>query len=90
MFKNRFSSSDKCEIRPFKGNSLYFTCPFLNADKSKEKCMIYEVRPMICRKFICDNKQRKELTQQETDGLDIVDMRHEFYGAESFIERFTR
>ena len=80
-FKNLF---------PVNNPTFDFTCPFLNADKSKEKCMIYEVRPMICRKFICDNKQRKELTQQETDGLDIVDMRHEFYGAESFIERFTR
>lgn len=32
------------------------TCPFLDHTKSKEKCKIYEVRPHICRTFICSDK----------------------------------
>lgn len=28
-------------------------CPFLDITKSKDKCMIYEVRPWICRVFSC-------------------------------------
>ena len=34
------------------------TCPFLDTDKSCEKCRIYPVRPEICKQFICDNEQR--------------------------------
>ena len=32
---------------------LDLTCPFLNNGKKTEKCTIYEVRPAICRYFIC-------------------------------------
>ena len=58
------------------------TCPFLDTDKKCEKCRIYEVRPAICRQFICDNEQRakhnRALLRQTRR---IVDVRSEFYGA---------
>ena len=57
------------------------TCPFLDTDKSKEKCRIYEVRPMICRKFICDNEKRAKLTRNEYNSVKrVVDVREEFFG----------
>ena len=57
-------------------------CPFLDTTKKCEKCMIYEVRPKICRDFICDIKQRPDI-RQDIDYLQkakIVFVREEFYG----------
>ena len=56
------------------------TCPFLDTDKSCEKCRIYPVRPEICKKFICDNEQRAKRNRKlikQTRG--IVDVRKEFF-----------
>ena len=57
------------------------TCPFLDTDKSCEKCRIYPVRPEICKQFICDNEQRakhnRALLRQTRQ---IVDVREEFFG----------
>ena len=55
------------------------TCPF--RDNDRKICTIYEVRPEICKQFICDNEQiakrnRKLLGQTR----DIVDVREEFFG----------
>jgi Fe-S-cluster containining protein len=33
------------------------TCPF--RDNEKRICMIYEIRPQICRDFKCDKPQKK-------------------------------
>lgn len=33
------------------------TCPFLDDTKPNHKCLIYEVRPLICREFRCDKWQ---------------------------------
>lgn len=30
-----------------------FVCPFLDNSKPNKKCTIYEVRPFICRDFLC-------------------------------------
>lgn len=55
------------------------TCPFRDNDNSV--CTIYEVRPMVCRKFICDNEKRakrdRDLMKQTRR---IVDVRGEFFG----------
>lgn len=55
------------------------TCPFRDNDNGV--CTIYEVRPMICRKFICDNEKRakhdRKLLKQTRS---IVDVRGEFFG----------
>lgn len=32
-------------------NYLAFPCPFLDVSKEKEKCIIYEARPKVCRHF---------------------------------------
>jgi Fe-S-cluster containining protein len=57
------------------------TCPFLDTDKSREKCRIYPVRPEICRKFICDNEQRtKENRELIKQTRRVIDVREEFFG----------
>ena len=38
------------------GTSIDLLCPFLNTNKEKEKCTIYEVRPAICQIFLCSMK----------------------------------
>ena len=30
------------------------TCPFLSNEDTNKKCLIYEVRPFICKEFRCD------------------------------------
>lgn len=42
----------------FDGNNLEIRCPFL--DLEKKKCKVYEVRPFVCRDFICNRKDWKK------------------------------
>ena len=67
-------------ILPLSTPVIDMTCPFRNNDKGV--CTIYEVRPEICRQFICDSEKRVKhnralLKQTRT----IVDVRSEFYGS---------
>ena len=57
-----------------------WTCPF--RCESERKCLIYEVRPAICRDFRCDKPQKKiEASKKLYHGkYDAVDMRKEFFG----------
>ena len=60
------------------------TCPF--RDESARKCLIYAVRPDICRVFIC-NREPSEIDRVKMDmhvGRDVVYMRSEFYGNTEF------
>lgn len=54
------------------------TCPF--RDNDNKICTIYEVRPEICKQFICDSEKRAKRNRKllgQTRG--IVDVRSEFY-----------
>lgn len=56
------------------------TCPF--RDEMHKKCLIYEVRPAICRQFMCnytidDLRAAKRFFH---DRHDVVFMRGEFFG----------
>lgn len=42
------------------------TCPFLKTNETKHRCMIYPVRPFICRHFIC-NQSEKQLVNNLSD-----------------------
>lgn len=60
---------------------LDMTCPF--RDNGKKICTIYEVRPEICRQFICDNEQRaKENRELLKDGRYVTSMREVFFSAD--------
>ena len=61
--------------------AIDFTCPF--RDDIQRKCLVYEARPEICRKFRCD-KPKKHI-RGEIPGVisdyRIVNMRTEKWGA---------
>lgn len=59
------------------GNTLDLTCPFRNDEK--RKCMVYEVRPQICRDFKCDKPQQQ-----------IDKTKAEFEYNDSFITHYLR
>lgn len=60
--------------------TIDMTCPF--RDNGQGICTIYEVRPEICKQFICDSEKRakhnRSLLRQTRS---IVDVRREFYGS---------
>lgn len=63
---------------PLAKSPLDLTCPF--RDNGQKTCRIYDVRPEICRQFICDNEQRaKENRELLKVGRRIVSMREEFF-----------
>ena len=56
------------------------TCPFRS--DTEKKCLIYEVRPAICRDFRCDKPKKKIKADRDLyhDKYGVCDMRKEFYG----------
>lgn len=54
------------------------TCPFLSDSK---KCVIYEVRPEICRHFKCDHNLEAAIYSRNkmTDVYETVSMRQTFF-----------
>lgn len=66
-------------VLPLREPMLDMCCPFLNNNKETEKCEIYEVRPAICKHFICNNKD-KEIPRELLEGKrKIVNLREEFF-----------
>lgn len=56
------------------------TCPF--RDEANRKCLIYDIRPEICRSFLC-NRPQEELLKEKTaihKRQRTVFMRSEFFG----------
>lgn len=56
-----------------------WTCPFRS--EAERRCLIYEVRPAICRDFKCD-KPRKQIEADKSlyhGRYAVVDMRKEFF-----------
>ena len=54
------------------------TCPFLRKDVSKDRCLIYPVRPDICVRFKCDNARNKRWYDGDMSDKRLVNMREEF------------
>lgn len=68
-------------ILPLAEPTIDMTCPFLDDRKSCEKCTIYEVRPRICRDFICCTSKRPHIDDLKYKiKCRIVDVRNEFFG----------
>jgi Fe-S-cluster containining protein len=65
-------------ITPLAKAPIDMTCPFRN--DTKEICTIYEVRPKICRSFICnDVSQAKRNREHFAATMRIVDVRKELF-----------
>lgn len=63
------------------------TCPF--RDERNRKCLIYEVRPAICRTFICNQSlQEMERNKARYSVYETVFMRAEFFGNTEDIDWF--
>lgn len=79
-FINKNGITECKHLLPTANPCMDMTCPFLDTDKKSEKCIIYPVRPAICRQFICDSEKRakhnRELLKQTRR---IVDVRREFF-----------
>lgn len=56
-----------------------FTCPLRN--DAEQKCMCYEVRPQICRSFLCSNPKNGiwETKQEFHAKYRVVDLRKEIW-----------
>lgn len=66
------------------------TCPF--RDERNRKCLIYEIRPAICRSFMC-NHTHEDIMKAKLDTHKInraVFMRSEFYGNKEDINFFVK
>lgn len=65
------------------------TCPF--RDNANKKCLIYEIRPAICRSFMC-NHTHEDIMNAKLDIHKInraVFMRAEFFGNKEDINFFV-
>lgn len=77
---NRYNIKEQKRLLPTVNQNLDMTCPFLDNSKKCDKCMIYEVRPRVCRDFICDPKQRPPVDLSYASKVRMVLVREEFYG----------
>ena len=66
-------------VAPLATPTIDLTCPFLDNSKSCDKCAIYEVRPKICRDFICDPKQRPKVDLEWGLRCRPINVREEFF-----------
>lgn len=71
--------------RPDKFRSIPFdSCPFCDLSGKKATCMIYEARPAICRKFLCNADVLAERYDINGDlvpnSIGQVDCRKTFFG----------
>ena len=59
-------------------------CPFLDDTKPNHKCTIYEVRPLICREFHCDNWYKTDrdniIYRSKLRSVDVTEL---FFGEQS-------
>ena len=70
-------------LAPLRTKMADMTCPFRN--NVKKKCDIYEIRPLICRNFICtktleDGKKDREIVSKKRN---VYSMRKVFFGDSS-------
>lgn len=61
-------------------------CPFRS--DLEQKCLIYPVRPAICRDYQCDKPQKEIAANKELyhGKFAVVNMRREFFGGETGLE----
>lgn len=73
-------------VKPYK-NFLYgngvvnMCCPFLDMSKQSKHCMIYTVRPNVCKAYLCNNKVYDEEAEKQLflSNIIVIDMWNEFF-----------
>ena len=71
------------------GKFVDMTCPFVNLTKHKHKCAIYEVRPLICREYICCNRHMKPSKELLKTDIRVIDFSEEFFGIKTYFEELV-
>lgn len=64
------------------------TCPFRSHDQ--KKCLIYEVRPEVCRRFLC-NKDQNSLLRDKYEmhrKNEVVQMRTVFFKSNEYMRMY--
>lgn len=80
------------EIKEQHGNVMMggvdLSCPF--RDDVRGKCLVYEVRPEICRRFMCNYSLEDIMRVKHMfhERFDVVFMRSEFFGNKDAEEAF--
>lgn len=65
---------------PVAKNHMDFNCPFCDLAAGDKKCRIYEVRPEICRGYLCCNvKDRRLADALLKKNAQPIDMWHVFF-----------
>lgn len=68
---------------PLAHDCMDVTCPFLNLDKKTDRCMIYPVRPYICRIFQCNKDLSPQAIMDDKELTTVyrekIDMRKTFF-----------
>lgn len=81
-YMKKHNIPEQRKMAPVSGPTLDLTCPFRS--EKERKCLIYEVRPEICRVFKCDQNREEVIRNKNilNGKYSIVDMRNVFYGHE--------
>lgn len=58
---------------PLATPTIDMTCPFLKTEENTHRCMIYPVRPFICKHFICSKSEQQLI--QDLDNKEIYEIR---------------
>lgn len=77
--KNRYKPSNSYAPANIRGRSLDLTCPFLNKDTGK--CDVYDIRPTICREFICN----KDISKRYHNAFTVHNLRKDIFGDDNGI-----
>ena len=72
--KNRYKPSNIYAPTNMRGHTLDLTCPFLNKDTGK--CDVYDIRPAICREFICN----KDISKRYRNAFTVHNLRKDIFG----------
>ena len=72
--KNRYKPSNAYAPANMRGHTLDLTCPFLNKDTGK--CDVYDIRPAICREFICN----KDISKRYRNAFTVHNLRKDIFG----------
>ena len=67
-------------------NVADFTCPF--RDEANRKCLVYPVRPEICRAFMCNHTQEdiQKTKMKFHEQRNVCSMRYEFFESTETID----
>lgn len=81
-YVKKYGILEQKHLYPLVTQTIDFTCPFRS--DTEKRCLIYEVRPEVCRSFLC-NKSKEDIMKDKRIfhmKYYTVSMREVFYGRE--------